>query len=82
MFTVKKMRSDLGVTQKELAQASNLDIRWIQKVESGEINLENITVKKFFLLAKGVTSLAPRKNNNQKVESICDIYLQMKNIFS
>ena len=45
MLKLKQMRSELGVTQKELAAAANLDIRWIQKVESGEIRIENITVK-------------------------------------
>ena len=47
---VKELRQEIGVTQKRLAETSGLDFRWIQKVESGEINTENITVKRFFSL--------------------------------
>lgn len=46
---VKELRQEIGVTQKRLAETSGLDLRWIQKVESGEINMDNITVKRFFL---------------------------------
>ena len=45
---VKELRQEIGVTQKRLAETSELDFRWIQKVESGVINMENITVKRFF----------------------------------
>lgn len=50
---VKELRQEIGVTQKRLAETSGLDFRWIQKVESGEINMENITVKRFFFSAEG-----------------------------
>lgn len=33
---VKEWRQGLGVTQKALAEASGLDIRWIQKLEVGD----------------------------------------------
>ena len=45
---VKELRQEIGVTQKRLAETYELDFRWIQKVESGVINMENITVKRFF----------------------------------
>lgn len=58
MVKMKEWRKELGVTQKELAEASDLDLRWIQKIESGEINIENVTVKKFALLLKGFSELS------------------------
>lgn len=36
MVKVKEWRQGLGVTQKALAEASGLDIRWIQKLEVGD----------------------------------------------
>ena len=58
MIKVKALRQALGVTQKELAEASDVDLRWIQKLESGEINIENITVLKFSKLLNGFSRLA------------------------
>lgn len=70
MLELKKVRCELGVTQKELAFASGLDVRWIQKLESGEINIENITVKKFFRLSKGLSSLEQKGHPIKDMEPI------------
>ena len=58
MVKVKEWRQGLGVTQKALAEASGLDIRWIQKLEVGDIDIQNITVKRFSLLMKGISDLS------------------------
>ena len=58
MVKVKEWRQGLGVTQKALAEASGLDIRWIQKLEAGDIDIQNVTVKRFSLLLKGISELS------------------------
>ena len=45
MVDIKEWRQEYGVTQQALADASGLDVRWIQKVEAGDINIQNVTVK-------------------------------------
>lgn len=58
---VKDWRKELGITQRELAEASELDLRWIQKIESGEISMANITMKKCIQLIKGICDLSENK---------------------
>ena len=55
MVDIKEWRQEYGVTQQALANASGLDVRWIQKVEAGDINIQNVTVKRFALLIKGMS---------------------------
>lgn len=45
MATLKELRTLCGMTQKELAEKSGVNIRQIQKYESGEYSLENMTAK-------------------------------------
>ena len=40
---VKELRKRQGLTQKQLAEQIGVNIRWVQKLEAGEIKLENIT---------------------------------------
>ena len=42
---VKELRQEIGVTQKKLAETSGLDLRWIQKIESGEISMDDIEIQ-------------------------------------
>lgn len=42
--TIKERRLELGLTQAQLAQAAGINLRQIQKIESGEIRLDNITL--------------------------------------
>lgn len=55
MLRVKKMREDSGLTQQKLAELSGLDERWIRKLESGEISIENITILNMVKLLKGLS---------------------------
>lgn len=59
MLMISKIRKENCITQAQLAEASGLNIRWIQKVESGEINIENISLKNIFCLLKGLENLCP-----------------------
>ena len=47
MVDIKEWRQEFGITQQALAKASGLDVRWIQKVEAGDIDIMNVTVKRF-----------------------------------
>lgn len=44
-------RSIMGMTQKELAEKSGINIRQIQKYESGEYDIGNMTLKNAIALA-------------------------------
>ena len=82
MLEIKKMRCELGITQKELAEAADLDIRWIQKVESGEIKPENITVKKFYQLSKGLSLFASDEAEDENIKHMREIYLGMNEVLA
>lgn len=69
MVDIKEWRQEYGVTQQALADASGLDVRWIQKVEAGDINIQNVTVKRFALLIKGMSSLSEQVNTSCKMRS-------------
>lgn len=45
MATLKELRKLCGMTQRELAEKSRVNIRQIQKYESGEYSLNNMTAK-------------------------------------
>lgn len=45
MATLKELRKLCGMTQKELSEKSGVNIRQIQKYESGEYSLDNMTAK-------------------------------------
>ena len=51
---LKKERLNLGLSQKQLSDASGVNVRQIQKIESGEIRLENITLKSAVSLANAL----------------------------
>lgn len=71
---VKELRQEIGVTQKKLAETSGLDLRWIQKIESGEISIENITVKRFFSLLKGISQCADDSDESKQMQVIREAY--------
>lgn len=52
MAGLKELRNFIGLTQKELAEKAGVNIRQIQKYESGEYSLENMTTK----TAQGVSN--------------------------
>lgn len=69
MVDIKEWRQEFGVTQQALATASGLDVRWIQKVESGDISIQNVTVKRFALLMKGISNLSEQANSTCKMQT-------------
>ncbi len=48
---VSTARKLAGLTQKQLAELSGVNIRQIQRIENGESNIENITLKNAAALA-------------------------------
>lgn len=49
---VKMYRKKQGLTQTDLANLAGLNIRQIQKIENGESNTENITLKTMQAIAQ------------------------------
>lgn len=49
--TVRGLRERRGYTQKFLAQKAGINVRLLQKLELGEINIENITAKNLLSIA-------------------------------
>ena len=77
---IKEWRIKNGITQKELAEVSGLGLRWIQKVESGEISIENITVKKFVQLMKGIYVISECHECESVFEVTRDAYFCMSSL--
>ena len=71
---VRRMRHRLGLSQSQLAAAAGLNVRQIQKIESGEILLGNITLANAARLAEalGITmeALVSENERNGKNENI------------
>lgn len=59
---IKEMRKQRGLTQKQLAEQIGVNPRWVQKLESGEIKLENIT---FMNAIKLIRALTPYDDEKQ-----------------
>lgn len=57
MLKITQICKENCITQAQLAEASGLEISLIQKIESGKINIENITLKNMCLLLKGLEKL-------------------------
>lgn len=48
---LKDRRLELGLSQRALADAAGLNLRQLQKMESGEIAMGNVTLKNALALA-------------------------------
>lgn len=53
---VKKYRKKQGLTQTDLANRAGLNIRQIQKIENGEAQTENITLKTIQAIAQALNA--------------------------
>lgn len=71
-MNIKELRKNKGMTQRELAEEIGVNIRWIQKLEAGEIKLENIT---FLNAIKLITALTPYDDEKQIAR---DLYMIVK----
>ena len=52
---IKEIRKQRGLTQKQLAEQIGVNPRWVQKLEAGEIKLENITFMNAIKLIRALT---------------------------
>lgn len=84
MFRIQKLREEIGITQKQLAELSGLDSRWIRKLESGEIALENVTVFNMMRILKGLADADDKMGVDgaayQDFECAKQAYLAMKSL--
>lgn len=53
------------MTQKQLAEQVGVNIRWVQKLEAGEIKLENIT---FLNAVKLLLALTPYEDEKEAIK--------------
>lgn len=51
---IKAYRKKQGLTQTDLANRAELNIRQIQKIENGEVKTENITLKTMQTIAQAL----------------------------
>ena len=71
---IKEMRKQRGLTQKQLAEQIGVNPRWVQKLESGEIKLENIT---FMNAIKLIRALTPYDDEKQTAKELYIIARRM-----
>lgn len=50
-MNIKSIRKSAGYTQKSLADACNMQIRQIQRLESGDVSPSEMTAKNLFAIA-------------------------------
>lgn len=58
MVKIKEWRQGLGITQKLLLMQQGWIFAGVQKLEAGDIDIQNVTVKRFSLLMKGISELS------------------------
>lgn len=80
MLMIAKMRKENGITQKQLAEASGLNVRWIQKLESGEINIENVTLINIVRLLKGLNCLCTSTDVEEDYQSLRSAYVVVREL--
>lgn len=51
---LRDLRAEAGLTQAQLAAASGINLRQIQKIEAGEIKLGNVTLANAVTLARAL----------------------------
>lgn len=51
---LRHLRAETGLTQSQLAAASGINLRQLQKIEAGEIKLGNVTLANAVALAKAL----------------------------
>ena len=54
LSSVKRLRKALGITQRELAENTVINLRQIQKYESGEYDTGNMTLKNAVAFAEAL----------------------------
>lgn len=53
-MTIKSARQSAGLTQRQLADQTGINIRQIQKLEAGEIKLPNLTAANYIALCQAL----------------------------
>jgi transcriptional regulator with XRE-family HTH domain len=55
---LRDLRAEAGITQAQLAAASGINLRQLQKIEAGEIKLGNVTLANAVALARALNIAA------------------------
>ena len=78
-MNIKEMRKAQGLTQKQLAEQIGVNPRWVQKLEAGEIKLENITFLNAIKLIRALTPYDDEKQLAREMYIITKRTLQESN---
>ena len=75
MTNLQRIRKKIGLTQKELAELSGVNLRMIQKYEAGEKNINHAQVVTVFRLAfaVGVPLFDILELNEKTVQELAEI---------
>ena len=46
---ILELRKNKGLTQEELVEKCNISVRTLQRIESGDVNPRNFTIKTIFI---------------------------------
>ena len=80
MLMIAQIRKEHCITQKQLAEASGLNVRWIQKLESGQINIENVTLLNIVRLLKGLNKLCTSTAVQEDYGSLISAYVVVREL--
>ena len=83
MLKIGKIREENCITQEQLAQESGLDVDWIQKLESGEIGIKDLTIVNSVRLLKGLNNLCSGASGSKIEEDCADLvtaYVTMREL--
>ena len=80
MLMIAQIRKEHCITQKQLAEASGLNVRWIQKLESGQINIENVTLLNIVRLLKGLNKLCTSTDVQEDYGSLISAYVVVREL--
>lgn len=75
-MNIREARKNMGMTQQQLSEKMGVNVRWIQKLESGEINMQNIT---FLNAIKLISALTPFDDEEIVIRDILMIAKRMFN---
>lgn len=82
---VIELRKKKGLTQEELVEKCNLNVRTLQRIESGEVNSRNYTIKNIFK-ALDYDGFDTSNNENRAIiyleDKIKTFYNQIQNLKS
>ena len=79
---IAERRKRLNLTQKELAEKTGTNVRWIQKLEKGEIDINNITFINAVKLLKAFADCSDDNTDKDDFLIIKEAYCLLKGLLN